>query len=148
MKLLIDTHIWIWALAGSAQLPERFQDTLASHRGGRLSPISVWDTLVLAGRGRMDLKTDPVRWVREALKRRPINEAPLNMIVAIRSEEVDLPRRDAADRFIDHSTRLRPQLDDPGRAAPFSDLAAHGLSTGCSTHPSNPHSPPRNPCRS
>jgi len=54
MKLLLDTHIWIWNLAGSDRLPARFRDTIASHETEVwLSPISIWETLVLGKKGKI-----------------------------------------------------------------------------------------------
>ena len=101
MKLLLDTHIWIWTLGGSKRLPSRFKKILADRKTEvLLSPISVWEILMLAGKGRLDLKPNPSEWIREALKRWPLREAPLNCAVAIRSHELDLPHPDPADRFI------------------------------------------------
>ena len=65
-----------------------------------LSPISVWELLILAQRGRLRLDTDPRLWVREALTRTPAEEAPVTHEVALRSREVVLPHEDPADRFL------------------------------------------------
>jgi PIN domain nuclease of toxin-antitoxin system len=40
-----------------------------------LSPISVWELLVLAKRGRVRLDVKPLSWVRGALARAPLEEA-------------------------------------------------------------------------
>lgn len=101
MKLLVDTHIWIWNLAGSKRIPVAFRKAIASDKTEAwLSPISVWETLVLAEKGRIRLKPDPISWVQEALNRWPVKEAPLNIAVSIKSRELDLPHQDPADRFI------------------------------------------------
>ena len=65
-----------------------------------LSPISVWETLVLAEKGKLRLKPDPVSWIQQSLKRWPIKEAPLNIQISIQSRQLDLPHQDPADRFI------------------------------------------------
>jgi len=65
-----------------------------------LSPISVWETLILAEKGRIQFKRDPLDWVREALSRVQCREATLNYEVAIRSRLVELDHPDPADRFI------------------------------------------------
>ena len=63
MKLLVDTHIWIWNLAGSKRIPVAFRKAIASDKTEAwLSPISVWETLVLAEKGRIRLKPDPISW--------------------------------------------------------------------------------------
>ena len=65
-----------------------------------LSPISVWELLVLAERGRIRFGSEPRRWMAEALSRTPAQEAPLNHEVAIRSREILPAHQDPADRFL------------------------------------------------
>ncbi len=101
MKVLLDTHVWIWNLAGSKKLPARLRQAIGREKTEVwLSPISIWETLVLAEKGKIQTQPDPVAWVQEALKRWPIKEAPVNIEVCIKSREVDLPHQDPADRFI------------------------------------------------
>src|SRR5688500_12465906 len=52
LKLLLDSHIWLWSLARPARLSRRVRSALT--RAGSelwLSPVSVWEVLVLAERG-------------------------------------------------------------------------------------------------
>lgn len=65
-----------------------------------LSPISIWETLILAEKGKLRLEPNPLVWVREALKRWPVKEAAINNNISIKSREIDLPHQDPADRFI------------------------------------------------
>lgn len=65
-----------------------------------LSPISVWETLVLAEKGKLNLKPEPVSWIQQSLKCWPIKEAPVNIQVSIKSRQLDLPHQGPADRFI------------------------------------------------
>jgi len=49
MRILLDTHIWLWALAGSPKLPPSFNKMLTDNKNEVwLSPISLWETLMLA----------------------------------------------------------------------------------------------------
>ncbi len=69
MRVLLDTHIWIWNLAGSERLPDGFRTILSEEASEVwLSPISVWEALILAERGRISLLPDPKIWVQEALE--------------------------------------------------------------------------------
>ena len=101
MRLLLDTHIWLWSLTDPDRLVRRVR-TAITRAGAELwlSPISVWELLVLAERGRVRLDAEPRLWAREALQRSPVHEAPLSHEVAIRSREVSMPHQDPADRFI------------------------------------------------
>ncbi len=55
---------------------------------------------MLAEKGRLELQPNPVSWVRRALEKSDIKDAPINSEIAIRSRELDLPHQDPADRFL------------------------------------------------
>ncbi len=101
MRLLLDTHIWLWSLSEPAKLGKRVKSAL-TEAGNELwvSPISVWELLVLAERGRIKLDDEPRRWVAEAIDRTPAEEAVLTFDVAIRSREIMISHADPADRFL------------------------------------------------
>ena len=101
MNLLLDTHVWIWSQLEPERLSTRARDTVTDPANTlALSPVSVWETLLLADKGRVDLAPDPWHWIRTALATRPLKEVPLTHEVALRSRSVRLPHDDPADRFI------------------------------------------------
>jgi PIN domain nuclease of toxin-antitoxin system len=101
MRFLLDTHVWLWSLTAPDKLERKVRNRLQQAKDGVwLSPISVWELLVLAERGRVRLDAEPRAWVREALDQAPLQEAALNHEVALRSREVALPHPDPADRFL------------------------------------------------
>lgn len=101
MKLLLDTHIWLWYLLGDPRLSRSLQTAMADPNTELwLSPISIWETLILAEKGRISLQPDPVTWVNLALKTLETREAQMNHSIAILSREIALPHQDPADRFI------------------------------------------------
>lgn len=65
-----------------------------------LSPISVWETLLLADRGRIKLGASLLDWVERQLARVPLRDVPVTREGAVASRSLDLPRQDPADRFI------------------------------------------------
>ena len=65
-----------------------------------LSPISIWETIVLHRKGRIDLGPDPYTWIETALNQIPFQEAPLNFSVAVVSEKLALRWRDPADLLL------------------------------------------------
>lgn len=104
---LLDTHIWLWYLSGSSRLPPSLMRLIDRSRSDCwLSPISVWETGLLAASGRIIVPAPLRRWIEQALERLPVNEAPLNNEVALVSQEVDLPHPDPADRFIAATARV------------------------------------------
>jgi PIN domain nuclease of toxin-antitoxin system len=107
VNLLLDTHIWLWSLLDPARLGSRVREALEAHEHELwLSPISVWETLVLAERGRLALAPEPETWVRTSLARSPVIEAPLTIEVAIESRRVNLSHEDPADRFLAATARV------------------------------------------
>ncbi|MCY3752496.1 MAG: type II toxin-antitoxin system VapC family toxin [Alphaproteobacteria bacterium] len=99
--MLLDTHIWLWALLDPARLSRAVRVLLASPTETlRLSPISVWEAVMLAERGRIALEPDPRSWLDRALAAAPVVEAPLTFEVAMASRSIALEHRDPADRFI------------------------------------------------
>ena len=101
MKILLDTHIWLWYLLGDERLSLQVQTAISdSNNELWLSPISIWETLILAEKGRISLQPDPVTWVNLALKTLETREAPMNHAIAILSRDIALPHQDPGDRFI------------------------------------------------
>ena len=101
LRLLLDTHIWLWSALEPSRLSKRVSRALEDEKHELwLSPMSVWEALVLARKKRVVLDPTPERWVRRALDALPIHEAPSNHEVAIRSEAISLGHDDPADRFL------------------------------------------------
>ena len=101
IKLLLDTHIWLGYLLGDPRLSLQLQRAIADLKTELwLSLISIWETLILAEKGRISLQPDPVTWVNLALKTLETHEAQMNHPIAILSRQIALPHQDPADRFI------------------------------------------------
>lgn len=101
MRLLLDTHIWLWALLEPERLSFEVANSLEDTANELwLSPISVWEALLLVERGRIEVDHDPQRWVEDLLIAFPLRDAPLVREVALVSRKVTLDHEDPADRFI------------------------------------------------
>lgn len=56
MKLLLDTHIWLWSFLEPERLGSRIAEALTEEDNELwLSPISVWEAHLLAERNRIRL---------------------------------------------------------------------------------------------
>ena len=101
MNLLLDTHIWLWSLLDPGRLSDRACSELIDPANTlALSPVSLWEVLVLAEKGRVLLRPDPWSWIRTALTVRPMREVPLTFDIALGSRSIRLGHDDPADRFI------------------------------------------------
>jgi PIN domain nuclease of toxin-antitoxin system len=101
VKLLLDTHIWIWSHLAPEHLSRRVaQLLLARETELWLSPISVWEFLLLAERGRVSVRGSPRDWVEAALAKVPMHDARLTFEVALYSRSIQAEHDDPADRFL------------------------------------------------
>jgi PIN domain nuclease of toxin-antitoxin system len=102
LKILLDTHIWVWRLLEPERLATGLAELLAEPGHELyLSPISVWETLVLARKKRLALQPDPAAWVHAALRKSATTMAPLDHEVALQSENLaGFGSNDPADRLL------------------------------------------------
>jgi PIN domain nuclease of toxin-antitoxin system len=101
LKLLLDTHIWVWSLLEPKRLSHRVARALADNRNELwVSPISTWEVLVLCDKGRLRLNEDAGSWLRKAMTVAPLREATLTHEIALATRSLYLPHRDPADRFL------------------------------------------------
>ena len=99
MKLLLDTHIWLWSLSDVHRLGARLLGEIRDAKNELwLSPISTWEALTLHQKGRVFLDQDLDRWV--ARSTAPFRQAVLTHEIVDTARRLSLPQRDPADRFL------------------------------------------------
>jgi len=99
LRLLLDTHIWLWSLGEVTRLGEGVRNVLRNPENELwLSPISTWEALILHEKGRIHVVGDLDDW--EADSTAPFLEAPLTHEIVRISRMLPLPQRDPADRFL------------------------------------------------
>jgi PIN domain nuclease of toxin-antitoxin system len=99
VRLLLDTHIWLWSLAEPKQLSRRVQDELKDPNNELwLSPVSTWEALLLQAKGRIHLEGSVGEWISKATSH--FREAPLTHEIVVAAQELPLQNPDPADRFL------------------------------------------------
>ena len=99
MKLLLDTHIWLWNLHGSTRLVPRVRELLRDPKNELwLSPVSTWEALLLHAKGRIRLASNLRDWMGAASAH--FREAPLTHEIVLLAQELPLQHGDPADRFL------------------------------------------------
>ena len=107
MKLLLDTHIWLWGLLEPERLVPTVRTALESSDNELwLSPVSVWEALILVERGRLSVAAPTLEWVEQMVRAIPRREAPLTHDIAVMSRRLKLPHQDPADRFLAATARV------------------------------------------
>ena len=111
MRLLLDTHVAIWALAAAKRLPERIRDLIGNEEHQVfVSVVSLWEIGIkfsLHGRDRMPVSS------REAFGH--FHSAGYTMLEvraehALAAEAIRLPRGDPFDRLILAQTLSEPMI--------------------------------------
>jgi len=100
MKLLLDSHIWLWWVNQSNDLSEAHKQIIEEAEEVFVSAISCWEITLLAQRQRIQLPTDKEHWFHLALEQSGITCLPLTQAIAIQSALLPYAHRDPADRFI------------------------------------------------
>ena len=107
MKLLLDTHIWVWSVSDPNRVTGKARDALLSADNPRwLSPISVWEAMHLLEKGRISFVRDAPSLIREALRLSHVVEAPLTHEIAMESRRLLRFHGDPADRFLVATARV------------------------------------------
>jgi PIN domain nuclease of toxin-antitoxin system len=101
MRVLLDTHIWLWALTDAAAIPVSLRNRLRSTRDTFLiSAASGWEIAIKASLGRLRLPVDASSFLRAAIRDLPVVELPIALIHAARVAELPRHHRDPFDRIL------------------------------------------------
>jgi len=101
MKLLLDTHIWLWHELEPERLEARTARVLSDPRHELwVSPVSAWELVLLVEGKRLELDREVPAWVEMSLAGERYRQAPLTMAVAMTAARVRLEHRDPADRLL------------------------------------------------
>jgi PIN domain nuclease of toxin-antitoxin system len=101
VKLLLDTHIWLWSTLEPLRLTRRVEKALSDPSNELwLSPISVGELIVLLRKGRLTLPNDVAAWVAKTMLDLQLTEAPLTVEVALAIASMNFPHGDPADHFL------------------------------------------------
>ncbi len=100
MKLLLDTHLLLWAAVEPTRLPEVARELIGDVDNELyFSAISVWEVAIKAGLGRADFSVDPAV-LRRGLLDNGYAELPLASEHAVATTTLPLLHRDPFDRIL------------------------------------------------
>jgi len=98
LKLLLDTHIWLWWFREPDRLGRRVLRELYDPESEIwLSPMSTWEALTLHYKGKIRIKEGLTEWLARATA--GTREAPFTHEIALVARELDM-HQDPADRII------------------------------------------------
>jgi len=107
--LLLDTHALVWSVEERPRLgsaAKRAINIAARLNQVAVSAISAWEVALLISKGRLNLSTDVMIWVRSALSKPGVNLVPLEPVIAVASTRLPFEMHpDPADRILVATTR-------------------------------------------
>jgi PIN domain nuclease of toxin-antitoxin system len=105
VKLLLDTHVWIWSLTTPDRIPAKVRRVLEKHGQELwLSPVSAWELALLVEKGRVTVEGHLEAWLPKAVAR--FQEAPVSHDIAAAFADIRLPHGDPADRLLLATARV------------------------------------------
>ena len=100
MKALLDTHAFLWALAGDARMSRLARDTFGGPAGLSLSAASVWEILIKVQSGKLNLPRPAVSYVLRKLAENGIEMLPISIDHLLALERLPMHHRDPFDRML------------------------------------------------
>jgi PIN domain nuclease of toxin-antitoxin system len=100
MRLLVDTHLLIWAAADDPRIPSNARTMMGGDDVELLfSPASIWEVAIKCGLGRADFRVDP-RLLRRGLLDNGYGELPVTSAHAVAVSDLPAIHKDPFDRLL------------------------------------------------
>jgi len=100
VKLLVDTHLLLWAASAPDKLPAAARDLIDDSENSLLfSVASIWEIAIKRGLGRDDFKVDP-RLLRRGLLDNGYEELAISSEHAVSVDSLPPIHRDPFDRLL------------------------------------------------
>jgi PIN domain nuclease of toxin-antitoxin system len=101
VKLLLDTHAFLWWVTGDSRLTDRARDAIADGRNEVFfSVVSAWEIVVKAGLGRLHLEDETDVFIDEQLEANALEVLPLHLRHALALASLPDLHRDPFDRML------------------------------------------------
>ena len=101
MRLLLDTHVFLWYITADPKLPESFRAaTQDASNDVFLSSISVWEAVIKHGLGKLSLPTLPATYLPQQRTAHGIAALPVDEGAMVHLAELPPIHRDPFDRLL------------------------------------------------
>jgi PIN domain nuclease of toxin-antitoxin system len=101
VKLLLDTHAFLWAITDDPKLSEKARRMFTSNDNELLlSVASVWEILVKVQIGKLPLPKPAADYLRQQLTKNAVVILPIQLRHALRLEQLPPHHRDPFDRIL------------------------------------------------
>jgi PIN domain nuclease of toxin-antitoxin system len=100
MKALLDTHTFLWAIAGERKLSRRAQQIYTGPNDLWFSVASLWEILIKVQAGKLPLPVPTGPYVVKSLAENRIEVLPIKLDHVLRLESLPSYHRDPFDRIL------------------------------------------------
>ena len=101
MRFLLDTHIWLWMFREPYKLSSVVHQAVTEPNNDcYLSPISIWEVMILLEKKRISFQEDFAVWYARTVQDMQLQEASLTWHVAREMRYILPNHKDPADRFL------------------------------------------------
>jgi PIN domain nuclease of toxin-antitoxin system len=101
MRILLDTHVFLWFISGDPRLPPPFRDSIRDPDNEiALSVVSLWEAIIKNQLGKLPLPEPPERYLPYQRQRHGINNLPVNETSVVRLAGLPPLHRDPFDRLL------------------------------------------------
>ena len=101
MKLLLDTHVLIWAATEPERMTKVAREAIEDPENDvRVSAVSAWELSIKQSLGKIDLARPVEKWLPEVLRRSAFARLPVTVKDALRVRSLPWHHRDPFDRLL------------------------------------------------
>jgi PIN domain nuclease of toxin-antitoxin system len=100
MKAILDTHAFLWALAGDARMSRHARDIFSGSTDLSLSIASIWEILIKVQSGKLNFPRPAGPYVLSKLAENRIERLPISVDHLLFLENLPLHHRDPFDRIL------------------------------------------------
>ena len=101
MKLLLDTHIFLWYISGDERLSTAMRQAIQDVENEvYLSVVSLWEVAIKHQLGKLPLPSAPGTYLPTQREKHHIASLPLNEVSIVHLPELPLLHRDPFDRML------------------------------------------------
>ncbi|HVI10901.1 MAG TPA: type II toxin-antitoxin system VapC family toxin [Candidatus Binatia bacterium] len=100
MRAILDTHAFLWALAGDERMSAHARDVFSGSTELLLSVASIWEILIKVQSGKLDLPRPSGPYVLDKLAEQRIERLPISFDHLLAFEGLPMHHRDPFDRML------------------------------------------------
>jgi PIN domain nuclease of toxin-antitoxin system len=99
MKVILDTHTFLWALSDPDRLSVRARETIASSERF-WSVASIWEALIKVQSGKLPMPLPASAYLMSKMSANGVSLLPIRLEHVVRVEELPVHHRDPFDRLL------------------------------------------------